>query len=143
METVSDAMAHMVRSLIAVLALVAAPAWAHHSIAAEFDASALVVLDGKVTKVEWMNPHVYIWVDVADERGHVTNWMVESAAPNYLQRLAWSKQSLKPGDRVIIRAFMAKGQKGVAKTDTVTLPDGRSITTGHAVDSATERKSRD
>jgi len=128
-----------VRGLIAMLLLVTAPAWAHHSFAAEFDASAPVVLQGRVTKLEWMNPHVYLWIDVPDDRGNVRNWVVESAAPNYLQRLGWTKQSVKVGDTVVIRAFMAKGQKDLAKTDSVTLPDGRTVTTGRAQDRVTDR----
>ena len=100
----------MFRTAIAVFLLSAAPAWAHHSFAAEFDASAPVVLEGKVTKVEWMNPHVYICVDVADNQGRVTNWTVESVAPNYLMRLGWTRKTLRVGDMVVIRAFAAKGQ---------------------------------
>jgi len=111
---------------------------AHHSAAAEFDTSKPVVLRGKVTKVAWMNPHVHIWVDVADADGKVTNWELESAAPNYLQRLGWTKQSLKPGDTVTIRAYAAKDQPNMAKTDVVTLPDGRRVTTGHADDNAAQ-----
>jgi Family of unknown function (DUF6152) len=131
----------MVRSSIAILLLTAAPTWAHHSFAAEFDASAPVVLEGKITKVGWTNPHVYIWVNVVDDRGHVTNWTVESVAPNYLMRLGWTRNSLRAGDMVVIRGFAAKGQKGFAKTDTITLSDGRTVTTGHALDAATGPKS--
>jgi hypothetical protein len=111
---------------------------AHHSIAAEFDSSKPVELHGKVTKVEWTNPHVHIWMDSADPAGHVTHWELESAAPNYLQRLGWTKQSLKAGDIVTIRAFVSKDQPNFAKTDTITLPDGKRVTTGHA-DDATGR----
>jgi Family of unknown function (DUF6152) len=139
----------MFRTAITIFLLIAAPAWAHHSFAAEFDASAPVVLEGKVTKVEWMNPHVYICVDVADGQGRVTNWSVESVAPNYLMRMGWTRKTLRVGDMVVIRAFAAKGQtqdqttskSGIqtsyAKSDTITLPDGRSVTTGHALDTAT------
>jgi len=109
---------------------------AHHSFAAEFDGSKPIVLHGKVTKVDWMNPHVYIWVDVTDAGGNVTNWAVESAAPIYLERLGWMKRSLKAGDTVTIRAFIAKDQPNLAKTDAVTLPDGRHVTTGRADDGA-------
>jgi len=86
-----------------------------------------------------INPHVYIYVDVVDAKGKVTNWTVESVAPNYLQRLGWTKTSLKAGDIVTIEAFMGKDQANLAKTDAVTLPDGRRVTTGHADDSAGRR----
>lgn len=115
---------------------------AHHSLAAEFDTSKPVVLQGKVTRVAWMNPHVHLWVDVADATGKVTNWELESAAPNYLRLLGWTKQSLKTGDTVTIRAYMAKDQPNLAKTDAVTLPDGRRVTTGHADDAAPDARSR-
>jgi len=89
-----------------------------------------------------MNPHVHLWVDVADATGKMTNWELESAAPNYLRLLGWTKQSLKTGDTVTIRAFMAKDQPNLAKTDAVTLPDGRRVTTGHADDAAPDARSR-
>lgn len=112
---------------------------AHHSAAAEFDTSKPVVLQGKVTKVAWMNPHVFLWMDVADASGKVINWELESVAPNYLQRLGWFKQTLKAGDMVTIRAYVAKDQPNLAKTDTITLPGGKRITTGHADDGAGSR----
>jgi hypothetical protein len=129
-------------TLAALLLASPFPLPAHHSAAAEFDASKPVVLNGRVTKVAWMNPHVHIWVDVADASGKVTSWDLESVAPNYLQRLGWSKQSLKAGDTVTIRAYMARDQPNLAKTDAVTLPDGRRVTTGRADDSAPKARSR-
>ena len=133
----------MIARLIVAALLMFQPALllAHHSFAAEFDGSRPVLLHGKVTRVDWMNPHVYIWVDVADAAGSVTNWAIESAAPIYLERLGWIKHSLKAGDTVTIRAYVAKDQPNLAKTDTVTLPDGRRITTGRADDGATAAKS--
>jgi hypothetical protein len=116
--------------------LPAVPLAAHHSIAAEFDTSKPVTLHGRVTKVAWMNPHVHIWLDVVDSSGRIINWTVESAAPNYLVRLGWNKNSLKVGDTVTIVAFKAKDDAHMAKTDTVTLPDGRRVTTGHINDGA-------
>jgi hypothetical protein len=107
---------------------------AHHSAAAEFDTSKPIVLQGKVTKVAWMNPHVHFWMDVADAPGTITNWELESVAPNYLQRLGWTRQSLKPGDIITVRAFVAKDQPNLAKTDVVTLPGGKRVTTGVAGD---------
>jgi hypothetical protein len=117
-------------TLAALLLFPAGLLLAHHSAAAEFDTSKPVVLQGKVTKVAWMNPHVHFWVDVADANGKVTNWDLESVAPNFLQRLGWTKQSLKAGDIVTIRAYVARDQSNLAKTDTVTLPDGRQVITG-------------
>ena len=119
----------------------AAPSSAHHSAAAEFDNSKPVVLKGTVTKVAWMNPHVHLWGDVPDVNGKVSNWELESAAPNYLQRLGWTKQSVNVGDAVTIRAYTAKDQRNLAKTDTVTLADGRRFTTGHTDDGARDNRS--
>jgi hypothetical protein len=100
---------------------------AHHSAAAEFDTSKPITLQGKVTKVEWMNPHVHFWMDVAG-----VNWELESVAPNYLQREGWTRQSLKPGDIVTVRAYVAKDQPNLAKTAEVTLSGGKRIITGVA-----------
>src|SRR5262252_6627600 len=103
----------------AILLLAACPVWAHHSFAAEFDGAKPVVLHGRVTKIAWMNPHVYLWIDAEDSNGKVKNWAVESAATNYLLRLGWTKQSVKAGYVVTIRAFAAKDQSNLAKTDSV------------------------
>ena len=128
----------MLRSLrvVAIVALAVPAAWAHHSFAAEFDSAKPIVLRGRITKIAWMNPHVYLWIDAENSNGKVTNWAVESAAPNYLLRLGWTKQSVKPGDIVTIRAFAAKDQSNLAKSDSVMLPDERVVTTGRADDGA-------
>ncbi|HXP87348.1 MAG TPA: DUF6152 family protein [Bryobacteraceae bacterium] len=109
-----------------------APLSAHHSFAAEFDSAKPIRLAGKVTKVDWTNPHVFLYVDVADRSGKVINWRVESAAPNGLLREGWTKESLKAGDAVIIDAFLAKDEENFAKTTSVTLPGGRRVYTGYA-----------
>jgi hypothetical protein len=121
-------------TLVALLLFPAARLSAHHSAAAEFDTSKPLVLRGRVTKVAWMNLHVHFWMDVVDAGGHVTNWEMESAAPNYLRRLGWNKQSLQAGDTVTVRAYPAKDQPNLAKTDTVAFSGGRRVTTGHADD---------
>jgi Family of unknown function (DUF6152) len=122
------------RAVLAALLFAAVPLAAHHSLAAEFDGSKPIVLRGKVTKLDWMNPHVYLWVDAVDAHGVVTNWRVESAAPNYLQRLGWSKGSVRAGDTLTIHGYAAKDEPNLAKMDEVTLPDGRRLTVGHAGD---------
>jgi hypothetical protein len=122
------------RLTLAALLLLPAALSAHHSLAAEFDSSKPVILHGKITKVDWTNPHVYIWIDAVDSGGRVTNWKIESVAPNYLQRLGWAKGSVKTGDTITIRAYVAKDQPLLAKMDEVTWPDGRHMTVGHADD---------
>jgi hypothetical protein len=122
--------------LAASLLFAMAQLQAHHSAAAEFDSSKPIELKGKVTKVAWMNPHVHFWMDVADAGGKVTNWELESVAPNYLQRLGWTKQSLRAGDAVTVQAYRAKDQPNLAKTDAVVLPNGKRVTTGRADDGA-------
>ena len=81
----------------AALLAVAVPVLAHHSFAAEFDAKKPVKLQGTVTKMEWINPHAWIYIDVKNTDGSVTNWMVEAGAPNALLRRGWTKASLLPG----------------------------------------------
>jgi hypothetical protein len=114
--------------------------FAHHSAAAEFDTSKPVVLKGKVTRLDWANPHVHFWVDAVQANGVVTkvsiNWELECLAPNYLQRLGWYKNTLKVGDGVTVRAYQAKDQPHLAKTDAVTLPGGRTVTTGRVDDAS-------
>src|SRR5437773_11753553 len=75
----------------------AAPAMAHHAFAGQFDVNKPITLVGTVTKVEWMNPHIYFYIDVKDNSGKVANWMIEGGSPNGLLRAGWSRSSLKPG----------------------------------------------
>src|SRR5215813_4979252 len=91
------------------LLLAAAPALlAHHSFAAEYDAKKPVTLKGIVTKVEWMNPHVYFFIDVTDEAGKTENWALEMGPPNGLQKSGWTRNTMKVGDEVTVEGSMAK-----------------------------------
>jgi hypothetical protein len=117
-----------------VCALAAAPAFAHHSFAAEYDSTKPVTLKGSVTKMEWMNPHARFYVDVKDESGAVTNWELELGSPNGLMRRGWTRNSLKPGDSVIIEGYLAKDGSKLANARQVTLSDGRKIFAGSSDD---------
>src|ERR1700693_3475634 len=90
------------------LLLAAAPAWAHHAFAAEFDAEKPIKFKGTVTKMEWINPHAWIHIDVKGEDGKVTSWMIEAAAPNSLLRRAFTKESLLAGTEIVVEGFQAK-----------------------------------
>ena len=108
----------------------AAPLVAHHSFAAEYDSGRPIKFTGTVSKVEWMNPHIYYYVDVKEADGKVTNYAVEGGTPNQLRRQRWGKDSLKVGDD----GFRAKNGSNHVNGRTVTLPNGRRVFGGSADD---------
>ena len=111
---------------------------AHHSFAAEFDANKKITVTGSVTKVEWTNPHVWIYLNVKDEKGTVSNWGFEMGPPHGLQRRGWKRETLKLGDQVTVAGSMAKnGTKRMnASTVTLTSTGGRP---GETLDAASSQ----
>jgi hypothetical protein len=109
---------------------------AHHSFAAEYDGNKTVTLKGKVTKVEWVNPHSWVYIDVTDANGKVTNWSCETAPPNMLYRQGWRRDSLKEGDEVTIDGFLAKDGSATMTARSVTLSGGRKMFVGSNNDGA-------
>jgi Family of unknown function (DUF6152) len=103
---------------------------AHHSIAGEFDVTKTVTLKGKVTKIEWTNPHARIYVDVAQPNGTVVNWNVELAAVSALARNGWTRSALKIGDTVTVEGLHARSGAPIANARSVILPDGRKVFSG-------------
>lgn len=120
--------------LAAGLLAAAAPLWAHHSFAAEFDGTRRLSFQGVVTKVEWTNPHTYFYVDVKGDNGSVANWIFETAGPNLLGRLGWKRNSLRVGDRVTVVGYPAWDGAKIASARSVVLADGRTVFAGSNVD---------
>ena len=113
-----------------MVAATAVPLYAHHSFAAEFDATKPVLFTGTVTKMEWINPHVWIHIDVAQPNGKKEEWMIEGGAPTVLFRRGFSKTSLQSGTKIVVDGYRAKDGTNKMNARQITLSDGRKLFAG-------------
>jgi hypothetical protein len=117
-------------AVVVAIGIAPVPVAAHHSFAAEFDASQPVTLKGTVTRMEWINPHSWIHIDVKNPDGSISKWMIEGGTPNTLLRRGFTKQSLQAGTEITVEGFRAKNGALRANGSDLILPDGRRLFLG-------------
>jgi hypothetical protein len=124
-------MKHELLSFVTVgVLLAAAPAFSHHAFTAEYDVKQPITIRGSLTKIEWTNPHAWIYVDVKDDEGKVVNWGVEFGAPNAMLRRGLRKTDFPEGLEVVVKGYRAKNGSLSINGTTVKLPDGRDLLVG-------------
>ena len=120
----------MKRAILLTLLLARVPLSAHHAFAAEFDVNRPIKLRGTVTKMDWINPHSWIHIDVTGPDGTVTNWMIECGSPNIMLRRGFTKHSLEVGTEISVKGYQAKNGTNRANGSSVTFKDGKKLFVG-------------
>jgi hypothetical protein len=113
--------------LFAAALLLASAAWAHHSFAAEYDNNKPVELKGTLVNLDWVNPHAWIHMEVKDDKGVVTKWSCELGSPNLLMRNGWRRDSIKPGDSIVVEGSAAKDGSKMANARSVKMASGARV----------------
>ena len=131
---------HIATTAATALALSALTAQAHHSFSAEFDVNKPIKLQGTVTKVSWINPHTWIYIDVKKPDGTVENWGIEAGTPNTLFRLGFTREALPVGTEIVVSGYEARDGAKRANGRDVTLPDGRKLLMGSSVGNDAQSK---
>ena len=130
-----------IATLVAVsLAVGPGISFAHHAFSAEFDQAKPVKISGEITKLQWVNPHAWIFIDAKGADGKVVPWRFEMGAPNALLRAGWSKSDIKVGTAVTVSGFMARAGGSVGNAFQVRLPDGRDLFAASSVKDAADGK---
>jgi len=132
--------ATLIAGLLAASLALPLAADAHHSFAAEFDATKVVHLEGTVVQFSWVNPHSWIYMDVKKPDGTVEEWMIEAGTPNTLLRRGFTKESLQPGTEIVVDGYQAKDGERRANGRDVTLPNGKTLFLGSAGTGAPDDK---
>jgi hypothetical protein len=127
-------------TILATAAMLAAAALAHHSFSAEFDSQKPVKLEGTVAKMEWSNPHTWLYIDVTNADGKVEQWAVEGGAPGVLLRNGWNRNSLPQGTKIVVNGFAAKDGSLRANSRSIEFPDGRKLDTGSSYTGGKEKQ---
>ena len=120
----------MHKNAVLVGLVAAASAWAHHSFAAQFDQTKVVILQGTVTSMEWVNPHAFIHIAVKNPDGTVSDWAIEGNTPNSLLRAGITKKSLEAGTEIAVRGYLSKSGEKVASGSSLIFKSGKKLSLG-------------